>query len=104
MERDCIISSGASKFLQEKLTMASDPLGVALCTKCGYVADVNFEKKTRDCKVCKTGEGVVWVKATSAAFITTLRELASMSIRIKINTKTIPGQWITNKSRIITTV
>lgn len=53
MERDCMISHGASAFLRERLFLSSDPYKVHTCSGCGLFAVANVEKKITECKQCK---------------------------------------------------
>lgn len=52
MERDCMISHGASKFTKGRLFDASDKYYVNVCKKCGMIAAYNAELKIHNCKTC----------------------------------------------------
>ena len=54
MERDCMISHGASKFLKERLFDVSDAYRVHVCDQCGLFAIANVPKNHFECKSCKT--------------------------------------------------
>ena len=77
MERDAIISHGASRFLKERLFDMSDPYQVVVCTKCGNIATTQTE-----CKSCDTNK-VVKVNLPYAAKLL-FQELNSMCIKLKI--------------------
>ena len=51
MERDCIISHGASAFLKERLMDQSDAYRIHVCQTCGLVAVANLKNQTFEC--CK---------------------------------------------------
>ena len=46
MERDCIISHGASAFLKERLMDQSDAYRIHVCQTCGLVAVANLKNQT----------------------------------------------------------
>ena len=54
MERDCILSHGISKFLQERLFKVSDLFRIHVCSKCGLMAEVNLELNSVMCRYCIT--------------------------------------------------
>lgn len=58
MERDCILSHGISKFLQERLFKVSDLFRIHVCSRCGLMAEVNLELNSVMCRYCVT-KGVI---------------------------------------------
>ena len=52
MERDCMISHGASRFTKDRIYYASDKFEVFSCKKCGMFAIFNEEKQIHLCKSC----------------------------------------------------
>ena len=53
MERDCMISHGASKFTRERMYDVSDKYIVHVCKKCGLIASVNNDKNVHLCRTCE---------------------------------------------------
>ena len=52
MERDCMVSHGASRFTRGRLYDASDKYSVHVCNKCGLIAAYNDDLHIHFCKVC----------------------------------------------------
>ena len=53
MERDCMISHGASKFTKGRIYDASDKFTVYYCNKCGMMSSVNDKVNIHICKICE---------------------------------------------------
>ena len=52
MERDCMISHGAARFLKERLMDVSDRYRVHVCENCGLIAEANLQAGIYKCKLC----------------------------------------------------
>jgi len=52
MERDCMISHGASAFTKERLMDVSDPFSTGICKTCGTLAIVNPQEGLYSCGSC----------------------------------------------------
>ena len=77
MERDCMISHGASKFIQERLYDMSDPFSISVCEKCS-----NIPNYINSCDICKTNS-VKDVKIPYACKLL-FQELMAMGIKMEI--------------------
>ena len=77
MERDCIISHGASAFLKERLFDMSDPYAMNLCVKCGEIA--SSDKTCRKCKHDRLQK-----TAVPYAFKLLMQELMAIGMKISI--------------------
>ena len=53
MERDCMVSHGASRFTKERLYDASDSFSIHICNKCGLIASYNDKLHIHMCRVCE---------------------------------------------------
>lgn len=82
MEKDCIVSHGASSFLKERLLDQSDAFITHVCSKCGLFAIHNFETGISYCKGCDTRE-VNEIKIPYACKLL-FQELQSMNVVPKI--------------------
>ncbi|EPR80086.1 DNA-directed RNA polymerase II complex subunit Rpb2 [Spraguea lophii 42_110] len=83
MERDCIISHGASLFLKERLCDVSDAYRVAICNICGLLAISNHSKDYYFCKGCNNTTKISIVEVPYA-FKLLLQELMAMNIAPRI--------------------
>ncbi|KAM0674179.1 DNA-dependent RNA polymerase II [Gurleya vavrai] len=75
MERDCIISHGASMFLRERLFEVSDAYSISVCPKCGYMQS----------GVCRSCGVEVKIVDVPYAFKLLIQELNAMGISIKFD-------------------
>ena len=77
MERDCMISHGASNFLREKLFIDSDNYKMSVCGKCGLTAIKN--KNGFVCRTCKVGSNIKEIPIPYASKLL-FQELMAMNI------------------------
>ena len=86
MERDCMISHGASKFTQDRIYNASDKFEVHTCKQCGMIAVYNNERKIHICKTCNNRTDFTRVKLPYACKLL-FQELITMNIAPRIITE-----------------
>lgn len=79
MERDCIISHGAAKFLKERLFDVSDAHRVHVCDTCGLFAIAKLNSDTYECKLCKDKAKVSQICLPYACKLM-IQELMTMNI------------------------
>lgn len=79
MERDCIISHGAAKFLKERLFEVSDAYRVHVCDTCGLFAVARISKNQYECKLCKDKARISQICLPYAAKLL-IQELMTMNI------------------------
>lgn len=79
MERDCMISHGASRFTQDRIYYASDKFKVPICKKCGLISIYNDEKHKHLCPTCENRTDFSIVNMPYACKLLT-QELISMNI------------------------
>mmetsp|Transcript_81325 Transcript_81325/g.143491 ORF Transcript_81325/g.143491 Transcript_81325/m.143491 type:complete len:1180 (+) Transcript_81325:88-3627(+) len=79
MERDCIISHGAAKFLKERLFDVSDACRVHVCDTCGLFAIAKLSKDQFECKLCKDKAKISQICLPYAAKLM-IQELMTMNI------------------------
>ena len=90
MERDCMISHGAAKFLKERLFDVSDFYKVFICRNCGFLAIANLKNNEYRCERCKEGETglnteIVQINIPYACKLL-IQELTAMHVAIRFNT------------------
>ena len=87
MERDCMISHGASLFTKERIYSVSDKYSVYTCNKCGLFAPFNKEENIHFCNICDNKTDFSYVKIPYSCKLL-FQELISMNITPRIITST----------------
>ena len=85
MERDCMISHGASKFTKERIYDVSDKYAVNVCKKCGIIAVYNDKEHIHICNVCENRTDFSYVKIPYSCKLL-FQELITMNIVPRIMT------------------
>jgi len=85
MERDCMVSHGASRFTKGRLYDASDKYQVNVCNKCGLIAAYNNKMKIHICKTCDNRVDFNYVEIPYACKLL-FQELQTMNIAPRIMT------------------
>ena len=85
MERDCLISHGASMVIKDRLLDESDgwPLMVCNTPRCGHVAYYDWKRRTTVCPSCGDRADVHSVQ-TSYAFKLLLDEMKSLGVAMRL--------------------
>jgi len=84
MERDAILSHGASLFLKEKMLDCSDNSKQYICKVCGMIMVSNTERNLYNCNYCKNDIDPSQVRIPYA-FKLIIQELQAMSIALRIS-------------------
>jgi DNA-directed RNA polymerase II subunit RPB2 len=79
MERDAMISHGASKFIRGRMYDASDKYQVHVCKKCGMIATYNDEMNVHCCMTCENRSDFAYVEIPYACKLL-FQELMTMNI------------------------
>ena len=85
MERDCMASHGAARFMRGRLYDASDKYCVNVCKKCGMVAAYNDKMHIHICKTCENRVDFSYVEIPYACKLL-FQELQTMNIAPRIMT------------------
>tara|TARA_B100000780_G_scaffold218834_1_gene157954 strand:- start:1024 stop:4587 length:3564 start_codon:yes stop_codon:yes gene_type:complete len=83
MERDCMISHGASRFTKGRLYDASDAYSVHVCNKCGLIAAFNKNQQIHICNTCENRTDFKYVEIPYACKLM-FQELLTMNIAPRI--------------------
>jgi len=85
MERDCMISHGASKFTKERIYDVSDKYALNICKKCGMIAVYNDKEHIHICNVCENRTDFSYVRMPYSCKLL-FQELITMNIVPRIMT------------------
>ena len=85
MERDCMVSHGASYFTKGRIYDASDKFQVYICKKCGLIATFNNTKHIHLCRTCDNRTDFAYCKIPYACKLL-WQELITMNIAPRIIT------------------
>ena len=84
MERDCLISYGASQLILERLMISSDQFEAQVCTKCGLLGFQHHITGKNACTLCKTEAEVATLKLPYACKLL-FQELQAMNIAPRLS-------------------
>lgn len=83
MERDCMVSHGASRFTKGRLYDASDTFSVHVCNKCGMIACFNNKEHIHICNTCENRTDFKYVEIPYSCKLL-FQELLTMNIAPRI--------------------
>ena len=86
MERDCMISHGASRFTQGRIYDASDRFEAYVCKDCGLFCSYNDKLHIHQCNVCDNRTRFALVKIPYACKLL-FQELTTMNVVPRIHTE-----------------
>jgi DNA-directed RNA polymerase II subunit RPB2 len=85
MERDCMISHGASRFTKERMYDVSDKYSFHVCKRCGMIAIFNEKKHIHLCKMCDNKTEFSYVEVPFSCKLL-FQELIAMNVVPRIMT------------------
>ena len=85
MERDCMVSHGASRFTRGRMYDASDKYSVHICKKCGMIAAYNDEMHIHNCNTCDNKTEFAYVEIPYAYKLLS-QELITMNVAMRVIT------------------
>jgi DNA-directed RNA polymerase II subunit RPB2 len=85
MERDCMVSHGATRFTKGRIYDASDKYQVHICRKCGLIAAYNNIMKIHVCNTCENRTDFAYVEIPYSCKLL-FQELQTMNIAPRIIT------------------
>jgi len=86
MERDCMVSHGASRFTRGRMYDASDKYSVYICKKCGLIASYNDKMHIHHCRTCDNRTDFAYVEIPYACKLL-FQELNTMNIAPRLLTE-----------------
>lgn len=91
MERDCLVTAGASAFLKDRLMDQSDAYEAYACQVCGLMAGVAGRNSVYHCRRCRDAGKVVRVQLPYA-FKLLSQEMLAMSVSMRFVMRGANGQ------------
>jgi len=85
MERDCMISHGAARFLKERTMDVSDKYRVFVCDICGLIAEARLNDNYFKCRNCNENSRISQVNIPYASKLL-FQELMALMIAPRITT------------------
>ena len=85
MERDCMISHGASLFLKERLVDVSDKYRIHVCEECGLIAQADLQSQRFSCRHCQNVNYSISQANLPYACKLLFQELMAMHITPRMN-------------------
>ena len=85
MERDCMVSHGASRFMKDRMYDCSDKYEVHVCKSCGLIAAYNDKQHIHWCRTCDNRSDFSRVQIPYATKLL-MQELMTMNIAPRIVT------------------
>ena len=79
MERDAMVSHGASRFTRGRMYDASDKYSVHVCRNCGLIASYNDKKHIHNCRTCNNKTDFAYVEIPYACKLL-FQELMTMNV------------------------
>lgn len=86
MEKDCMVSHGASRFTKDRIYYASDKYAVYICKKCGVIAAYNDKRHIHCCRMCENTTSFAYVKIPYACKLL-FQELSVMNVTPRLMTE-----------------
>ena len=88
MERDCMISHGASFFTKERIYDVSDKYSLHTCNKCGLFVPYNEKENIHNCNICNNKTDFSYIRIPYSCKLL-FQELISMNITPRIITSSV---------------
>ena len=88
MERDCMISHGAARFLKERTLDVSDKYRIHVCDICGLICEAKLGENTFQCRNCDNRDKISAIELPYASKLL-FQELMSMMMAPRI----VPGAY-----------
>ena len=85
MERDCMASHGATRFMRGRMYDSSDKYSVFVCKKCGHIASYNDKMHIHHCRMCDNRVDFSYVEIPYACKLL-FQELNTMNVAPRIMT------------------